>query len=156
MEIAGIFLGFVLVFGAILAFAIRRVWKLYRVVAVSIPTGADSQAFRFKLTEAIRSLGYRADASPGPTALFHAPAWQRWAVGLQDITVEQLSTEAVLLTGPAFNISRIAPIFAGAAKAPYHGQQPVWPLAKGFSRLFAALIVVFTASLLTAYLAGVQ
>jgi hypothetical protein len=156
MELAGFLLAFALVFAAIMWFGIWRIWKLYRVITVAVPTGADAQAFRFKLTEAIRSLRYRPDTAPGPVAVFHAPAWQKWAVGLQDISVEPGDAGSVLVTGPAFNVSQAVGRFAGAAKKPYQGRQPVWPLVKGCMRIFATGIVLVTASILTAYLAGVQ
>lgn len=154
MEVAGFLLGFGLVFGAILSLGFWRVWRLYRVIAVVIPSGTDPQAFRYKLTEAIRSFRYRESVGTGPMATFRAPAWQKWAVGLQDISVEPAGAGAVLIAGPAFNVSRIARVFAGAAVRPYNGRQPFWPLVKGLMRIFAVLIVLLAASGLAAYLAG--
>ena len=80
----------------------------------------------------------------------------KWAVGLQDISVDPSDAGAVLVTGPAFQVSRAIGHFSGASKKPYQGPQPVWPLAKGFMRLLASGLALFAASIVTAYLAGVQ
>jgi hypothetical protein len=156
MEIIAVLSIFGLVFGAIMAFGIWRVWRKFRMIAVAIPAGTDPQAFRYKLTEVIRALGYRENAVPGPTVAFRAPNWQKWAVGLQDILVEPAPTGAVIVTGPAVNVSRISRVFSGAATQPYSGRQPVLPLFKGFMRLFAAGLILTVGSILAAYLAGVK
>jgi hypothetical protein len=153
--LAGIAL-FVLIFAAIIFLAVRRVWMRFRMIAVAIPEGSDPQAFRYKLTEAVRSFGYRAGAEAGPGARFRAPAWQKWAVGLQDISVEPAGSGAVLVTGPALSVSQIGRGFAGATAQPYNGRQPVWPLAKGIMRIFGIGIVLLAASFLAAYLSGVR
>jgi len=150
MEIVGALAVFGLFFTAIASFLVWFVWRRYRVIALRLPAGTDLQAFHFNLTEAIRSLGYRETSEPGPRRLFRAPAWQQWTVGLQDITVEPAAGDAVLLTGPSFNVSLIGRGYKGCAKQPYTGRQPVWPLCRGFMRLtglglgtFGALFVGF-------------
>src|SRR5712692_10884027 len=103
METAVILLIFVLFFAGLISLLIRRVWRRFRMIAVAIPVGSDPQALRYKLTEAVRSYGYRAAAAAEPSVQFHAPAWQKWAVGLQDISVEPAGDTAILLTGPALS-----------------------------------------------------
>ena len=125
-------------------------------IAVAIPVGSDPQALRYKLTEAVRSFGYRAGEAAGPGVRFLAPAWQKWAVGLQDITVEPAGQGALRVTGPALSISRVGRGFAGATFQSYNGRQPVWPLVRGLMRLFAIGIVLFAVSILGAYLSGVR
>jgi hypothetical protein len=142
MEILGVLALFGLIFAAIISLPIWRTWRKLRVIAVAIPAGSDPQAFRYKLTEAIRSFGYRAGAEAGPAAQFRAPAWQKWAIGLQDISVEPAGSGAVLVTGPARDVSRIGRAYAGASARPYSGRQPVWPLVKGCMKMFAILLVV--------------
>jgi hypothetical protein len=137
MEIAGALCVVALVFGLILFLKIRLIWRRFRVIAISLPVGSDSEAFSFKLTETIRSFRFREGTRSGPTRVFHAPAWQQWAVGLQDICVEPAGNE-ILLTGPAFNISLIGKSWQGATQRPYTGPQPVWPLVKGMMRLMGA------------------
>lgn len=153
MEVVGILLVFALIFGGILFLLIRRVWKRYRVIAIAIPAAGDPQVFRYKLTEAIRSLGFRQTAEAGIKAVFHAPAWQKWAVGLQDILVEPWDN-GVQVIGPAFNVALVGRSFAGVEMRPYQGPQPVWPLIKGSLRMMLALVLLFAATLLAAYLAG--
>jgi hypothetical protein len=152
MDILGLLALFGVIFAAIISLPLWRAWMKLRMIAVAIPAGSDPQAVRYKLTEAIRSYGFREAAS----GLFRAPAWQKWAVGLQDISLEQAGSGAVLVTGPARAVSRIGRIFAGVTAQPYNGRQPVWPLVKGCLRMFAILIVLFAASLLAVYLSGVQ
>jgi hypothetical protein len=154
MEIAGILLLFALIFGGILFIFIRRVWKSYRVIAIAIPTAGDPQAFRYRLTEAIRSLGFRQTTETGLKAAFHAPAWQKWAVGLQDILVEPSDSSGFQVTGPAFNVTLVGRSFSGIMVRPYSGPQPVWPLIKGTLRMMLAILILFAASLLAAYLLG--
>jgi hypothetical protein len=147
MEILGVLALFGLIFAAIISLPIWRIWRKLRVIAVAIPAGSDPQVLRYKLTEAIRSFGYRAGAEAGPAAQFRAPAWQKWAVGLQDISVEPSGGGAVLVTGPARDVSRIGRTFAGATAQTYNGRQPVWPLFKGFMKMFAVLLVVSVATI---------
>jgi hypothetical protein len=152
MNVLGLLALFGVILAAIISVPIWRVWMKLRMIAVAIPAGSDPQALRYKLTETIRTYGFR-EATSG---LFRAPAWQKWAVGLQDISLEQAGGGAVLVTGPARAVSRIGRIFVGATAQPYNGRQPVWPLVKGCLRMFVILIVLFAASLLAAYLSGVR
>jgi hypothetical protein len=154
MEVVGVLSLFALFFGGIMFFLIRRVWKRYCVIAIAIPTAGDPQAFRYKLTEAIRSLGFRRQTEAGLKAVFHAPAWQKWAVGLQDILVEPSDNGGAQVTGPAFNVAIVGRSFSGAVVRPYQGPQPVWPLIKGMLRMVLAALILFAASLLAAYLFG--
>jgi hypothetical protein len=142
MEIVVFLFILMLVFAGLLYLPLRRAWVRLRMIAVAIPAGSDPQAFRYKITEAARSYGYRANAEEGPGVRFRAPAWQRWAVGLQDISVEPAGSGAVLVTGPARDVSRIGRAYAGASARPYSGRQPVWPLVKGCMKMFAILLVV--------------
>jgi hypothetical protein len=154
MEVVGALLLFALFFGGIMFFLVWRVWKRYRVIAIAIPAAGDPQAFRYKLTEAIRSLGFRQTAEAGLKAVFHAPAWQKWAVGLQDIFVEPSDNGSVQITGPAFNVGLVGRSFSGALVRPYKGPQPVWPLIKGSLRMMLVILLMTAASLLAAYLFG--
>src|SRR5580693_65280 len=142
MEILRTLALFGLIFAASVFLLVRRVWMRFRMIAVVIPAGSDPQALRYKFTEAFRSFGYRAEAEAGPGARFRAPAWMKWAVGLQDISVSPAVGEAILVTGPALYVSRIGKYFAGATRQPYEGRQPVWPLVKGFLRIFATVTVL--------------
>jgi hypothetical protein len=152
MQIAAVLFIFALVFGLILFLKIRLVWRRYRLIAISLPVGSDFEAFSFKLTEAIRSLRYREGSQSGPVRVFQAPAWQRWAVGLQDICVEPVGSGMVLLTGPAFNVSLIGKSYQGATMRPYTGPQSVWPLVKGMMRLMGAGVGVLAAIGLSLFL----
>lgn len=154
MEIVGVLLIFLLVFAAILFVPLRIAWMRFRLIAVSIPAGSDPQAFRYKLIEAIRSFGYRAAVEAAASAQFSAPAWLKWAVGLQDISVSPAAGGVVLVTGPAMHVSPIGKTFAGAARQPYDGPQPVWPLVKGILKIFAIGLVVTGASIGAAVVFG--
>ncbi len=61
--------GFVSVIGVLL----WVIWRKYRIVTIAIPAGTDLQAFHFKLSETIRSFGFRPDGNSGATSIFHAP-----------------------------------------------------------------------------------
>jgi len=152
MDILVVLALFGLVFAAIFSLLVRRVWMRFRMIAIAVPAGSDPQAFHYKLTEAIRSFGYRPDPGAGPSAGFCSPGWQKWAVGLQDISVLPDVGGAVLITGPALNVSRIGKVFTGVTAQPYNGRQPVWPLIKGCIRIFAVLLVLLAACGLAAYL----
>src|SRR5258708_11876071 len=156
MQTAAILSIFVLFFAGLIWLLVRRVWKRFRMIAVAIPVGSDPQALRYKLTEEFRSFGYRAGEAAGPSVRFLAPAWQKWAVGLQDISVEPAGEGALLVTGPALSVSRIGRRFTGATVRPYNGRQPVWPLVRGCLRMFAILLALTVASMLAAYLSGVR
>jgi hypothetical protein len=154
MEIAGVLLIVALAFSAILFVEIRLVWRRYRVIAISLPVGSDSEAFSYKLTEAIRSLRFREGPQSGPVRVFQPPAWQQWAVGLQNICVEPAGSGMVLLTGPAFNVSLIGKAYPGGAMRPYAGPQPVWPLVRGMLRLMGAGLGVLATIGLALFLFG--
>jgi len=155
-EIVGVLAVFGLFFAGIVSLLIWFVWRRYRVIAVRLPVGGDLQAFHFKLTESIRSLGYRETTEAGPLRLFRAPAWQQWMVGLQDISLQPAGTDAVLMTGPSFNVSLIGRGYAGAVKQPYTGRQPVWPLCRGFMRLMGLGVGAFGAIFAGFFLLGVR
>ncbi len=152
METIAILTMMVAGFAAVLFFKIRLVWRRYRVIAITLPVGSDPQAFNYRLTESIRRLRYREDAQPGAVRVFRAPAWQRWAVGLQDIAVEPAGSEMVLVTGPAFNVSLIRRSYPNAIERPYAGPQPVWPLFKGFMRIFGVGVASLAAIGLAVFL----
>ncbi len=151
MEIAIAIFVFVVMFGGIFALAVWIAWRKLRVIAVAIPADTDTQALRYKLTEMIRACGFRESTG----SVFRAPAWQRWAVGLQDISIEQAESGGVLVLGPARDVSRIGRLFAGATPQPYTGRQPVWPLVKGFLNLFGTGILLTLLCIFAAYLSGV-
>src|SRR5258708_28871102 len=113
MQTAAILSIFVLIFAGLIWLLIRRVWKRFRIIAVAIPVGSDPQALRYKLTEAVRSFGYRPDAAAEPGLRFLAPAWQKWASRLQDISVEPAGDGALLVTPPPLTVSRIVRRFSG-------------------------------------------
>jgi hypothetical protein len=100
METAGILLVFGLVFATVMFLQIRRVWLRFRVIAIVVPSGGDLQASSFKLTEGFRGLGFREAPQSGSARVFRGPAWQKWAVGLQDISVEPAESGSFLITGP--------------------------------------------------------
>jgi hypothetical protein len=153
MEIAGVLAIFFLAFAGIMFLLIRRVWRRYRMIAVTVPCPGDFQAFSYKLTESIRSLNFREVAeAAGSGRVFRAPGWMKWTVGLQDISVEPAGSGAVVVTGPGFWVASIGRGFAGAAQQPYHGRQPVWPLLKGGLRLMGSVVLVVVASGVVAYL----
>jgi hypothetical protein len=152
METAAVLSIFLLVFGAILFLQIRRAWLRYRVIAVLVPRVGDAQLFSYKITESIRNLRFREGEHSGRERLFRAPAWMKWAVGLQDISVAETSGEAVLVTGPGFWVSSVAGNFASVTRQPYQGRQPVWPLLKGILRLMGCGLVLLALCGLAAYL----
>jgi hypothetical protein len=151
MEIAIAIVVFLVMFGGIFALAVWIAWRKLRMIAVAIPADSDMQALRYKLTEMIRASGFRESTG----SVFRAPAWQRWAVGLQDISIGQADSGGVLVMGPARDVSRIGRVFAGATTQPYTGRQPVWPLIKGFLNLFGTGIVFTLLCIFAAYMAGV-
>lgn len=151
MEILIAVVVFAVMFGGIFALAIWIAWRKLRMIAVAIPADSDMQALRYKLTEMIRACGFRESTGN----VFRAPAWQRWAVGLQDISIEQADRGGVLVMGPARHVSQVGRIFAGATMRPYTGRQPVWPLVKGFLHLFGTGIVLTLLCIFAAYMAGV-
>lgn len=156
METLGIVAIFVLVFGAVLYFRIRRVWRMYRVIAITVSGGSDEEAFRYKLTESIRTLGFREVSQTGPVRSFRGPAWMRWCVGLQDISVEPAGSGAAVVTGPSFKVSVIGRLYPGAALRPYRGAQPVWPLCRGVLRLMAVGVGLLAASIVPFLLFGAR
>jgi len=143
-----------LVFGLVIYMLVRRVWRLYRVISVSIPVANDVEAFSYRLTETIRGLRYRENPPAGAVRTFRAPAWQQWAVGLQDIRLEPAGSGNVLLTGPAFNVSLIGRGYTGARMIPYAGPQPVWPLLKGMLKIMGVGVGFFAASGVALFLFG--
>jgi hypothetical protein len=152
MELLGFLLVFGLFFAGIVCLLFWFAWRRLRMIAIVIPQGSDPQAFRFQLTEAIRSLGFRPNADVGPSAEFRAPAWQKWAVGLQDISVSPSGSGMIRVTGPALNVSLIGRRFAGVIPQPYEGHQSAWPLVKGVLRLMAIPIGLAVVGGLALYL----
>ena len=152
MEIAAALALMLLFFAAVFFVLIRRVWLRYRVIAIMVPFDSDAQACNFKLTEAIRSRGFREDPQQGQGRLFRPSALMRWMVGLQDISVEpSAGSGGVLVTGPAFWVLPIAKAFAGTSGRPYQGPQPVWPLLKACLRLMGVGVAVLAATGLAIY-----
>jgi hypothetical protein len=154
MEVAGVLSIVGLCFAGVMFLLIRRVWLRYRVIAIAISSGSDPQAFSYKLTEAIRTLGYRETPESGSPGVFQGPAWMRWSTGLQNISVEPSEGGAVLVTGPAFWVSFVGRRFTGVTPRPYAGCQPVWPLLKGVLRLFGIGVATLFALGLALYLFG--
>jgi hypothetical protein len=155
IEILGVLAVFGLFFAALCFGLLWLSWRRFRLIAVAIPAGSDTQALRFRLTEVIRSVGFGAGTRPGPSGTFRARPWLRWMVGLQDISVSEAGNGAIL-TGPALGVAHIGRVFAGATRQAYDGRQPVWPLAKGCLRMFASGIILLAACFLAAYLSGVR
>jgi hypothetical protein len=156
METAGVLSILLIVFAAIVFLFIRLIWIRYRLIAVIVPQTGDIQAAGYKLVEAIRSLGFREGSHPGPARVYRAPAWMKWAVGLQDISVAPAGSEAVLVTGPGFWVSSVGRRFPGATRRPYDGHQPVWPLFKGCMRLAGMLLLLTVTSCVAAYVFTVR
>jgi hypothetical protein len=145
-----------LFFAAVIFLLIRRVWLRYRLIAVMVPRAGDPQVFSYKLIETIRGLGFRETSLAGGSGVYQPPAWLKWSVGLQDISVAPAGGEAVLVTGPGFWVSSVGRRFPGATRQRYDGRQPVWPLIKACLRLVAALLVLTVAFVTAAYLSGVR
>jgi hypothetical protein len=150
METIGILALAGLCFAAIVSVQIWIVWRRYRLIALMVPASGDPQVFSYKLSEAIRTRGFREAPEPGPAKVFRAPAWLKWVVGLHDISVQPAGEGAVLVTGPGFWVSSIAKSFTGVVRRPYKGRQPVWPLFKGLMRIGGILLVVTVAAILAA------
>jgi len=154
MEVVGVLSIMGLCFAGVMFLLVRRVWLRYRVIAIAVSSGSDPQAFSYKLTEAIRTLGYRETPESGSSRVFQGPAWIRWITGLQNISVEPAGGGAVLVTGPAFSVSFVGKRFTGVTPRRYAGRQPVWPLLKGLLRLFGIGVAVMLAIGLAFYLFG--